>query len=397
MKSGGIAYLLAEFPSRTETFILKEVISVGKSFPLFIFALKNGIEKTGVLLPELPEAKIQYIPKWTSWKMMLFFPVTQLFSFRDGIRLNLRRIKLQWTGNYIAGQIRQLPVRHIHAHFAGYPAEIARYVSETVGIPFSFTAHAHDIYVHPCNPEAKIKAASFVSTCTEYNKKWMNRLAPTAQNKIHLIYHGVDLDKWPYQPPLPVAKEAVRILSIGRLVEKKGFLYLLDAIRQLKEKGYRVQLSIVGEGKEKRKLDDYCRRHDLRASVHFPGWQTPEQIRQWHDRSDIFVMPSIITGNGDRDGIPNVILEAMATGLPVISTSISGIPEVIQHHYNGLLVSEKNSAQLYQSISYLTDHPGLRVQFAENARRTVEQRFDHRQGNARLKELFESELKKTPV
>lgn len=386
MKSNGIAYILAEFPSHTETFISKEAVYISQSFPLFIFALKKG--KTDALLPTAFEQRLQYLPKRTSWQMIRHFPVSGLFSLRSSIRKNIHRIKVLWTSHYIAEQIKQLPIRHIHAHFAGYPAEIAWQVSLLSGLCFSFTAHAHDIYVHADNLADQIRAASFITTCTEYNKKWMNRLVPNEQNRIHLVYHGVDLDSWPYQPSLPETKEIVQILSIGRLIEKKGFIYLLDALRQLKEKKYSIRLSIAGDGKEKEKLKDFCRRHGLEQSVLFPGWQTPEQIKRQHTSSDIFVLPSIITDDGDRDGIPNVILEAMATGLPIISTSVSGIPEVIRHHHNGLLVSEKDSCRLAQAISYLIDNPCLRVRFAENARKTVEKRFNHEHCNARLKELF---------
>jgi hypothetical protein len=195
MKSGGIAYILAEFPSRTETFILKEAIYISRSFPLFIFALKKG--KTNVLLPTALEQRLQYLPKRTSWQMIRHFPVFGLFSLRSGVRKNLHRIKVLWTSRYIAEQIKRLPVWHVHAHFAGYPAEIARQISRISGLSFSFTAHAHDLYVHTDNLADQIRAASFLTTCTEYNKKWMNRLDPNEQNRIHLVYHGVDLDSWP--------------------------------------------------------------------------------------------------------------------------------------------------------------------------------------------------------
>jgi glycosyltransferase involved in cell wall biosynthesis len=149
----------------------------------------------------------------------------------------------------------------------------------------------------------------------------------------------------------------------------------------------------VGEGKDRAKLEDYCRRHGLEQSVDFHSWQTPEQLKQWHACSDLFVLPSIVTANGDRDGIPNVILEAMATDVPVIATSVSGIPEVIRHHHNGLLVPEKNRRRLAQAISYLIDNPGLRVRLAENARATIGERFNHEQCNVQLKELFESRVR----
>jgi glycosyltransferase involved in cell wall biosynthesis len=327
--------------------------------------------------------------------MLRYFPVFGLFFRPAGIKKSLHRIKIRWLSRYLAGQIKQRPVQHIHAHFANDPAEIAMQVSRLSGVSFSFTAHAHDIYVDSQNPEdiiKAIKAASFVVTCTAYNKKWMDTVSGE-RDKIHLIYHGVDLDSWIYRPPSPILKETIHILSVGRFIEKKGFIYLLDALRQLKEEKYSIRLSIAGEGKDRAKLEDYCRRYGLDQSVDFPGWQTPEQVKQWYACSDLFVLPSIVTGNGDRDGIPNALLEAMATGVPVIATSVSGIPEVIRHHHNGLLVPEKNRRQLAQAISYLIDNPGLRVRLAENARGTIEEKFNHEPCNARLKKLFESRVR----
>jgi glycosyltransferase involved in cell wall biosynthesis len=390
MKQTGIAYILAEFPSYTETFIRKEAVYINRSFPLFVFALKNGTGETDPSLSVTFEERLRYLPRWTSWKMLRYFPVSGLFSRLGGIKKSLHRIRILWISRYIAGQVKQLPVQHIHAHFANDPAEIAMRVSCISGISFSFTAHAHDIYVPSLHLESTIRAASFVVTCTAYNKKWMDRLVPDRRDKIHLIYHGVDLDSWPYRPLSSVVKETIHILSVGRLIEKKGFIYLLDALRQLKEEKYSIRLSIAGEGKDLAKLEDYCQRRDLEHSVDFLGRQTPEQIKRLHACSDLFVLPSIVAGNGDKDGIPNVLLEAMATGVPVISTSVSGIPEVIRHHHNGLLVPEKDSRRLAQAISCLIDNPGLRICLTENARKTVEERFNHEQCNAQLKEQFDS-------
>jgi glycosyltransferase involved in cell wall biosynthesis len=390
MKPTGIAYILAEFPSYTETFIRKEVVYINRSFPLFIFALKNGTREAYPSFQTTFGERLRYLPRWTSWKMLRYFPVSGLFPRPGSIKKSLHRIRILWISRYIAGQIKPLPIHHIHAHFANDPAEIAMQVSRMSSLSFSFTAHAHDIYVKSPNLTGKIKAASFVATCTAYNKKWLTRLVPDGRDKIHLIYHGVDLDSWPYLPPSPAVKETVHILSVGRLIEKKGFIYLLDALRQLKEEKYSVRLSIVGEGKDLAKLEDYCRRHGLEQSVDFLGRQTPGQVKRLHACSDLFVLPSIVAGNGDRDGIPNVLLEAMATGVPVIGTSVSGIPEVIRHHYNGLLTPERDSRRLAQAISCLTDNPGLRARLAENARSVIEERFNHEPCNAQLKELFDS-------
>jgi glycosyltransferase involved in cell wall biosynthesis len=422
MKTIAIAYILAEFPSYTETFVLREALFINQVFQLYIFALKKGGEPLDKHLREAFGNRLVYVPSWTSREMIKYIPtVIRITLDRDNgmprrdascrtrrrlapqpagqddtdarkksIWEHLRRVKHTWVSLFIAGRIKEMTVHHIHAHFAGYPADLAMYVAEMLNISFSFTAHAHDIYVNSDQLAEKIHYASFIATCTQYNKNRLDSLVPTdQQDKIHLVYHGVDLNNWTYRPPSETGMPLQQLLSIGRLIEKKGFHYLLKAVQILTENGYHIQLCIIGEGKDKTKLKQYCHRHALVRSVFFTGWQNVEHIKLRFARSDIFVLPSIVASNGDRDGIPNVILEAMASGVPVVSTLVSGIPEVISHRNNGLLVPEKDADRLAQAIKTLINDQYLQQKIIENARRTVEEKFDDKRGNAVMKRLFE--------
>jgi glycosyltransferase involved in cell wall biosynthesis len=263
-------------------------------------------------------------------------------------------------------------------------------VSKISGIPFSFSAHAHDIYLNPQNLTQKISESEFVTTCTSHNKKWLDEFVPASErDRIHLLYHGVDLESWFYSVS-PNRQKQKQVLFIGRLIEKKGVIYLLEAMVQLKKAKHAIRLVIVGKGKDGRKLKKFCHLHGLSKDVTFPGWQNPQQIKDLFACSYMLVLPSVIASDGDRDGIPNVILEAMASGLPVVSTPVSGITEVIQDQYNGLLVPERDVNQLADSIGTLANDEILRNTIVHNGLHTVSQKFDDKKCNILLKSLFES-------
>jgi glycosyltransferase involved in cell wall biosynthesis len=280
-------------------------------------------------------------------------------------------------------------IRHIHAHFARGATEVARLVSMMTGIPFSVTAHAGDIYTaKPDDLREKISAARFVVTCTRANQVYLRELVEEDQrDKIRLIYHGVDLQKFSFgtaargvQPPL--------VLAAGRLVEKKGFSYLLESCSILKESGYNFQCLIVGEGPERGRLENLVKTLGLENVVELPGSSSQEELLALYRQASVFVLPCTVVENGDRDGIPNVILEAMAVGLPAITTPVSGIPEVIQDRYNGLLSPERDSQAFASAIATVLDDTALKEQLRSNALSTVVDRFDSKKNIKLLASLF---------
>ena len=392
MNKKATAYILAEFPSQTETFILKEALYVNKLMPLYIIALKKGKNKIDNDVLAAFENRLIYIPQWWSWKILLQAMLNIVVLYQNlkltGFKNVLNRTKALLMASFISRKIEKLQIQHIHSHFANYPTDIAMMISRLSGIPFSFSAHANDIYVNPIDLSEKITKATFVTTCTGYNKKWLDTITtPSERSKIYLVYHGVDMNYWQFRQSKPV-KQPTRILTIGRLIEKKGMIYLLEAISLLLQRGIFTQLHIVGKGTEEARLKHYCRQFGLEQVVIFMGWQNPAQIKNLCIHSDIFILPSVLASNGDRDGIPNVILEAMSVGIPVISTPVSGIPEVIQNGFNGLLVSERNSKQLAEAISLLANDAVLRSSLVENAYKTIQKKFDSNQCNQLLIKLF---------
>jgi glycosyltransferase involved in cell wall biosynthesis len=290
---------------------------------------------------------------------------------------------------YLASQLKDSGVRHLHAHMAHGAARVTMLASMLTGLPFSFAGHARDIYrANQRLLRAKIEAAEFVVTCTRANQEYLRRLVGTEQrHKIHLAYHGVDTAKFSPAREENASGEPV-ILSVGRLVEKKGFRYLVRACAALRDKGYSFRCVVVGEGPERGRLEEMIRDLGLRDAVSLPGECSQEQLLREYHRATIFALPCCVLLDGDRDGIPNVLLEAMAIGLPVVSTPVSGIPELIRNGDNGLLVPERDEGALASALELLIQDDALGDRLGQSGRLTVATDFDPETTAHRLAALF---------
>jgi glycosyltransferase involved in cell wall biosynthesis len=283
-------------------------------------------------------------------------------------------------------------IRHLHAHFCHGVTTIAMFASRLCGLPFSFTAHAKDIYQRDLNPgdllTEKMRRARFVVTCTGANKIHLDRMRPQ-KTPLHTIYHGLDLSLFAPAAARPQRTVPV-ILSVGRMVEKKGFTYLIEACRMLKERGYDFECRIVG-GADKftEVIKARIRELKLEDTVTLHPAVTQEELRGIYQQADIFALPCQVLENGDRDGIPNVLVEAMAMRLPVVSTAISGIPELIADRRNGLLVPQKDAAALADVLEELLADAGLRERLGAAAREQVTRCFDAQENIRSLKALFD--------
>jgi glycosyltransferase involved in cell wall biosynthesis len=313
--------------------------------------------------------------------------------FRKGVFAWPRKVffKEFLQAGYIAEQVLAAStIRHLHAHFAHGATTIAMLASRLTGLPFSFTAHAKDIYLAELNPghllTTKLRRARFVVTCTEANKTYLQ--AHLRTTPIHVIYHGLDTAL--FKPAFPRTTPAKpMILSVGRMVEKKGFNYLLAACRRLKDSGYDFQCRIIG-GADKHTpvIEALIEQLQLSDIVTLQPAVTQEELASIYNQATLFALPCQIIDNGDRDGIPNVLVEAMAMELPVVSTNISGIPELVEHRHNGLLVEQKSAAALASAMSELLNNPGLRKRLGLAARERVCRLFDARTNTTSLKTLF---------
>jgi glycosyltransferase involved in cell wall biosynthesis len=291
--------------------------------------------------------------------------------------------KLFWRflqSGYVANEARRLHLGHLHAHFANRPASVALLAAKIAGIPFSFTAHAMDIFkseVRPRALERKIREARAVITISDYNKAYLEKLTSTARTKVVRIYNGIHLDRFTpngLAPPGPFT-----ILCVARLVEKKGIDILVDACRRLADRELSFRCWIVGKGRMRQQLDRQIKKLKLRRYVQLLGPHTHNEVLERYRAASLVALPCIAGPDGNRDGLPVSIVEALACGLPVITTPMTGIPEVVRHEHNGLLVPPGDAGALAGAIESVIRDPDLRARLAANARPSVETSFDLRE------------------
>jgi len=400
-----VAYLLKRFPRLSETFILHEILELERQgVGLRLYSIMDSAETIVHADVRRVRASVSYLPSGKrAWhevpKAHLALLKRHPGRYLGTVAYNLwhrpRRTALKHflRAGWLAHELEAAGVTHLHAHFAHGPASVARFVSQLTGLPYSFTAHAKDIYTSPPASLAnKMDAARFVVTCTEYNAQYLAGLvAPGTAERIHRIYHGLDLRKFgaPTHPAEAAAGDMPTILAVGRLVEKKGFSYLIDSMALLRRRGYEANLQIVGDGDIRGALVQQIEAAGLQDRVTLLGPRPQEDLLDMYRHATLFALPCIVTDNGDRDGIPNVLVEAMRLGLPVVSTRVSGIPELIIDGDTGLLVPPRDTRALTDALARLLDDPHLRGRLAAGAARHVLHEFDLVGNAARLRELLD--------
>jgi glycosyltransferase involved in cell wall biosynthesis len=262
------------------------------------------------------------------------------------------------------------------------------------GIPFSFTAHAKDLYSPSLNPAGllrrKMNAARFVVTCTDANRAYLEQQG--SKTPVHCVYHGLNADFTNLLRDRGSVRNTnghVRALAVGRMVRKKGFDVFVDACAILKKNEVPFEAWIVGEGGDHEKaIREKIAAHGLAEHVRLPGAMSQAKLFEEYLNSTVFCLPCRVLEDGDRDGIPNVLLEAMACGVPVISTAISGIPEAISDGVNGLLVPTEDPESLAEALVRVREDAGLATRLSKAAKQTVEERFNADRFAGRMADLL---------
>lgn len=293
---------------------------------------------------------------------------------------------------FMADMLWRQPVRHLHAHFATGPTLIAMLAHRLIGTPYSFTAHARDIYVDtpPTLLRAEMERAQAVVTVTDYNRRFLlGRILPEADGKVVCVRCGLDLSEFPFRWPRESAPGPPTILAVARLVEKKGLEDLVLAAAALRRRGHALRVHIIGDGPLLGRLQSRVAEHALQDCVTFLGSQPHEAVRAAYERASIFALPCVLAEDGDRDGLPVALLEAMASGLPVVSTSVSGIPELIDTERDGLIVPPGDVPALATALERLVTSPSLRDRIAAGARAKIEERFSIDRSAEQLMSVFE--------
>jgi glycosyltransferase involved in cell wall biosynthesis len=286
-----------------------------------------------------------------------------------------------------ARRLRAEGVDHVHAHFATYPALGAWLAWRLTGVPYSFTAHAHDIFVHQLFLAHKARDARFVVAISEYNRRFLSAGAPDSA-PIHVVHCGVDPEAYAFRARDLPGDGDLRALCVAALVEYKGHRVLLDALAGGSNGLERIRLDLVGGGELRDELEAHAARLGIADRVTFLGGRREEEVRSLLERSDMFVLPSVVSRNGDMEGLPVALMEALASGLPTVSTRQSGIPELVREGETGALAEPADPESLRAALSRVLGDPSATRAWAEEGRRLVEAEFDIRESGRRMAALF---------
>jgi glycosyltransferase involved in cell wall biosynthesis len=275
-----------------------------------------------------------------------------------------------------AKEIKRNGIGHVHAHWATHPALAAYVVHRLTGLPYSFTAHAHDIYVEQSMLREKIDDSEFVVTISEFNRRFLAGLyGQEIAKKIDVIHCGIDLDV--FQPRETTQKaDEFTLICVASLEEKKGHKYLIEACAQLVKKGVALNCLLVGDGDLRAELEAMIQQYGLLQHVKLLGRQPRHRVGELLAQSHALILPSIITSKGKMEGIPVALMEALAMQMPVIATNISGVSELVEHNVTGLLVPEKDASALAAAIEAVRQDPDAAAARGRRGREKVVAEFD---------------------
>ncbi len=400
-----IAVLVKGYPRLSETFIAQEILGLERrGLELLIVSLRHPTDKEVHELHRRIAAPVLYLPEYVKDE-----PLRVLRGLWRSLRLpgfgqallawlaDLARDRTPNRGRRFAQALvlaAELPpeVRHLYVHYLHTPGSVGRYTGMLLGLPFSFSAHAKDIWTTPAwEKRAKLGEAQWTVTCTRTNLDHLHQLAPDA--RVELVHHGLDADRFTAPPPRPAGTPM--ILCVARAVEKKGLATLLEALALLPaDLDWRFEH--VGGGPLKDGLQRQSRRLGLEPRVTWHGARAQDQVIEAYRRAALFCLPARIAGDGDRDGLPNVIMEAMAQELPVVSTAVSAIPEIVADGVNGLLVPPEDPAALAAALERLLRNPALRAGMGAAGRARVLAEFGMDRGIDRIAGLLAGEAVPLP-
>lgn len=425
------AIIASQFPETYETFVIRELNALADGgFPMRIYSLKKCRDR--IRHPEAEAlAGMTTTLAWDDPRVWLralvgffHFPIAAIKSlgwvirYERGSLLSFAKALIIWMQSLaLARQMQKDGIGHIHAHWATMPTTAAVIIARLLNIPFSFTAHAWDIFVRNPSLQRKVFLAKAVVTCTEFNRNALAEMCPREADKIFLNYHGVHVAKFSKiesqansagGEPLartngesPHAGQPPLFLSIGRYVEQKGYADLIAAYEMLKGRGVAFRAIIVGEGPLRKNIEKQISAAGLESYVQLTSGMSQQELIKLYRQAFAFVLPCVIAENGDRDGIPNVILEAMAAGLPVVSTTVSGVPEAVLDQQTGVCVSPHAPDQLADALASLVLDEGSAQEMGDQAGQLADDKFSditHLENLVRLMtKIVSSQWRSTPL
>ena len=391
----GLAYLFERFPSFTQTFCYREIAELRRQgISPALFSIRRPVDEPAQEWDPAIVRQVQYLPEETELVREVDralsngkLPPAAVDAIRGWGRKTdfLRLYQAAWLGPRLQAD----GIRHLHVHFAGLAARTAYWIERFFGIGYSFTAHANDIFA-PKPFEVSlgklVASARAVVTVSDFAVDFLQQQFPAQSERIHRVYNGIDLGRFrmaDFSAAPPV------FLSVGRLIEKKGFADLIEASRQLQEQGIDFRGAIVGEGPLESALQEQIARAGLTNIVELAGPLPQSGVIERLAQSALFVLPCVIEKDGGMDNLPTVLMEAMAAGLPVISTALAGLPEMVEEGVTGLLVPEHEPARLAEAMANLLSAPDLARSLGKAGRARAAELFAIEQSARELSALFQ--------
>lgn len=391
-----VGYVVKRYPRYSETFIVSEILAhEAAGLDIDIFSLRPPVDTHFQEAIARVRAPVTYLPGdgvratafWAAFEAAgatLPDLWTEMEAARGADAHDVFQALL------LAREVRERRIDHLHAHFASSATTVARLAARFAGITYSCTMHAKDVFhesVDPGDLRRKLMDAAAVVTVSDFNIAYLRERYGPAAARVHRIYNGLDLDQFLYESP---TARPPRIVAVGRLVEKKGFTDLIEACTILATRGRRFQCRIIGAGELDADLREQITRQGLGKHVDLPGPRPRAEVIDEIRGAAVFAAPCVVGQDGNRDGLPTVLLEAMALGTPCVSTDVTGIPEILHDGKTGLMVSQHDPAALAAALERLFDDAELRVRLAARARRMIERDFDIHQNASEIRALFQA-------
>ena len=390
------AYLFERFPSFTQTFCYREVAEIMRQgVAPWIYSIRRPRDEPGQDFPPGLTERVRYLPEesdlFTEFRWLI--RAHALHPHLQEVALGLKGThdygRIQEAG-WLGGPMQTAGIGHVHAHFAGLAARTAYWLQRYYGIGYSFTAHANDVFCAP-DPELPvpleelIRRARFVVTVSDFSATQLRTRFPMASRKIFRVYNGIDTGAFPRARP---ALNPPRIVSVGRYIEKKGFADLIAACALLRDRGVAFDCQIVGEGPMEGELAAAIERAGLRGRVELIGPRPLPEVAALLQTARVFALACVEEADGGMDNLPTVIAEAMAAGLPVVSTTLAGVPEMVIHGKTGLLVPPRSPDKLADALERLLTRPGLAQRLGRQGRARARRKFDVRRTTREFKRLL---------
>ncbi len=402
-----LGMVLKGYPRISETFISNEILLLEQlGIKIRIFSMRHPREPFFHESIRAIQARVDYLPTELFLEFpRLLFPAALLGVRQPKIFLaalkkacerfnrtnSLGTVKHLLQGAFMANQyLRHAPeVKHLHAHFAHSPSSVAMFASMLSGLRFSFTAHAKDIYTSDQDQiREKMGLASHVVTCTRYNKQYLEEIANGLSTPIYCVYHGIDLNLFKNGVQRRIPAPPFRILSVARLTSKKGIDTILKALALLQDKNIDFEYTLIGDGDDRESILSMILDLGLQDRCRWLGTIPHDKVIKEFERADLFVLGCRIAPDGDRDGIPNVLVESLAMGLPATGTTVSALPEILQHGKTGLHSPPDEQEKLAANMLRLLSDTTLRSNIIKQGQHLVQKSFDNRKLIEHLAEIY---------